>query len=69
MTEFQERAIDCLNCDCQGAANIIKKVSTTLGICLKGVSGGALKTPMRVRLWTVHESPALANQSACGLEA
>jgi hypothetical protein len=44
-------------------------VSTTLGICLKGVSSGALKTPMRVRLWTVHESPALANQSACGLEA
>jgi hypothetical protein len=27
------------------------------------------KTPMRVRLWTVHESPTLANQSACGLEA
>jgi putative transposase len=57
-----------INSDCNGAANIIRKVSTTLGICFKGVSRGALKTPMRVRLWTVHESPALTNQSACGLE-
>ena len=30
---------------------------------------GALKTPLRVRLWTVQESPVLANQSASRLEA
>jgi putative transposase len=72
-----------INADCNGAGNIIRKVAATLGINLDGVSSGALKTPMRVRLWrdvcggsfphkarlTVHESPALANQSACGLEA
>jgi putative transposase len=52
-----------LNCDCQGAANIIRKVSTTLGICLQGVSSGALKTPLRVPLWTVQESPSLTNRS------
>jgi putative transposase len=58
-----------INADCNGSANIIRKVAATLGINLDGVSSGALKTPMRVRLWTVHESPTLANQSACGLEA
>jgi putative transposase len=58
-----------INADANGAANIIRKVATTLGLCLRGVCSGALMTPLRVRLWTVHESPALANQSACGLEA
>lgn len=58
-----------INADCNGSANIIRKVAATLGINLDGVSSGALKTPMRIRLWVVHESPALANQSASGLEA
>lgn len=58
-----------INADCNGSANIIQKVAATLGINLDGVSSGALMTPLRVRLWTVHESPALVNQSACGLEA
>jgi lycopene cyclase CruP len=58
-----------INADCNGAANIIRKVATTLGLCLRGVGSGALMTPLRVRLWTVHESPVLANQSASGLEA
>jgi putative transposase len=55
-----------LNCDCQRAANIIRKVSTTLGICLQGVSSGALKTPLRVSLATAQESPSLMNRTACG---
>lgn len=58
-----------INADCNGSANIIRKVAATLGINLDGVSRGALMSPMRVRLWTVHKSPTLANQSACGLEA
>jgi hypothetical protein len=33
------------------------------------VGSGALMTPVRVRSWVVHESPVLANQSACGLKA
>ena len=58
-----------INADCNGAGNIIRKVAATLGINLDGVNSGALKTPLRVRLWTVQESPVLANQSACRLEA
>ena len=40
-----------INADCNGAANIIRKVAMTLGLDLSGVSRGALTTPSRVRLW------------------
>jgi IS605 OrfB family transposase len=40
-----------INADCNGSANIIRKVSTTLGLDLSGVSSGALSTPLRVRIW------------------
>ena len=58
-----------INADCNGSGNILRKVATTLGLCLEGVSSGALMTPLRFRLWKVQESLTLANQSACGLEA
>ena len=58
-----------INADCNGSGNILRKVAATLGLCLEGVSSGALMTPLRFRLWKIQESPALANQSACGLEA
>jgi IS605 OrfB family transposase len=48
-----------INADFNGAANVLKKVSTTLGLCLDGVSRGALLTPLRIRLWTLQESPPL----------
>lgn len=48
-----------INADCNGAANIIRKVAATLGLALGGVSRGALTTPVRVRFWAVHESPSL----------
>lgn len=48
-----------INADCNGAANILRKVATTLGLCLEGVSRGALLTPLKVRLWTLQESPLL----------
>lgn len=41
-----------INADCNGAANVIRKVSITLGLDLGGVSRGALTSPLRVRLWT-----------------
>lgn len=41
-----------INADCNGAANIGRKVAATLGLCLKGVGRGALKTPLRVPLWS-----------------
>jgi len=31
-----------INADCNGAGNIIRKVAATLGLCLEGVSSGAL---------------------------
>lgn len=48
-----------INADCNGAANILRKVAATLGLCLEGVSRGALLTPLKVRLWTLQESPCL----------
>ncbi|NJR50795.1 MAG: IS200/IS605 family element transposase accessory protein TnpB [Leptolyngbyaceae cyanobacterium CSU_1_3] len=48
-----------LNADCNGAANILRKVAATLGLNLSGVSRGALLTPLKVRLWTLQESPSL----------
>ena len=41
-----------INADCNGAANIGRKVAATLGLCLKEVSRGALLTPLRVPLWS-----------------
>lgn len=41
-----------VNADVNGAANILKKVGATLGLCLEGVSRGALTTPLKVRFWT-----------------
>ncbi|MBD2458759.1 IS200/IS605 family element transposase accessory protein TnpB [Nostoc sp. FACHB-87] len=40
-----------INADCNGAANIIRKVSTTLGLDLGGVSRGALTHPTRIYVW------------------
>ena len=40
-----------INADCNGAANIARKVAATLGIDLAGASRGALTTPLRVPLW------------------
>jgi IS605 OrfB family transposase len=40
-----------INADCNGAANTIRKVSTTLGLDLSGVSRGALTRPTRIFIW------------------
>ena len=40
-----------INADCNGAANIIRKVSATLGIDTSGVCRGALAHPTRVYIW------------------
>ena len=47
-----------INADCNAAANILRKVSATLGLDLSGVSKDALTTPLRVRLWTHSRTPA-----------
>jgi putative transposase len=48
-----------INADCNGAANILRKVATTLGFNLSGVGRGALTTPLRSRFWTLKESHVL----------
>jgi IS605 OrfB family transposase len=45
-----------VNADCNGAANILKKVAVTLGLNLSGISRGALTTPLRVYFWATQES-------------
>jgi len=48
-----------INADCNGAANILRKVAVTLGLNLSEISRGALTTPLRFRFWTLKESHAL----------
>ena len=40
-----------INADCNGAANIARKVATKLGLDLSGVSRGALMAPVKIRFW------------------
>ena len=40
-----------VNADINGAANILRKVATTLRFSLKGVSRGTLIMPLRVQFW------------------
>ncbi|OSO88064.1 hypothetical protein B7O87_14585 [Cylindrospermopsis raciborskii CENA303] len=51
-----------MNADCQGAANIIKKVSTIFGLVLDGVSKASLTAPIRVRLWQASSKKSLSQQ-------
>jgi putative transposase len=41
-----------INADCNGSANILRKVAVKLGLDLSGISRGALIAPLRVRFWT-----------------
>jgi putative transposase len=40
-----------INADCNGAANILRKVATMLGLDLDGVGRGVLAAPLRIALW------------------
>lgn len=48
---FRSSDFDRINADCNGAANILRKVAATLGLCLDGVSRGALRTPIVFPIW------------------
>lgn len=52
-----------INADCNGAANILRKVAAKLGIDLGGVSRGALIAPFRIPLWVAKESPSFNKPS------
>jgi putative transposase len=47
-----------INADCNGCANIGRKVATILGLDLSGVGRGELSAPVRLKLWS-YESPSL----------
>ena len=47
-----------INADCNGCANIGRKVATILGLDLSGVGRGELSAPVRLKLWSC-ESPRL----------
>jgi putative transposase len=48
-----------INADCNGAANIIRKVAMIAKFDLAGISRGALSAPKKVLLWTLQKSPCL----------
>jgi lycopene cyclase CruP len=41
-----------INADCNGAANIGRKVAMMLGLNLSGISRGDLSAPLRIKLWS-----------------
>lgn len=45
-----------INADCNGAANILRKVTVKLELNLSGISSGDLKAPLKLRFWAVQES-------------
>ncbi|ATS17532.1 transposase [Parathermosynechococcus lividus PCC 6715] len=44
-----------INADCNGAANILRKVATMLGLSLSGVGRGSLTAPTRIKLWVTAQ--------------
>lgn len=48
-----------INADCNGAANIIRKVAMMFKFDLNGISKGCLSQPKKVLLWTLQKSPCL----------
>lgn len=42
-----------VNADCNGAANILRKVKGKLGLDLSGLNRGVLTAPIRIRLWSI----------------
>lgn len=42
-----------INADCNGSANIIRKVAVKLGLVLNGISREYLTAPLKIRLWTL----------------
>lgn len=53
-----------INADCNGAANILRKVAMMLKLDLSGISRGCLSQPKKVLLWTLQKSPCLQTGEA-----
>ena len=48
-----------INADCNGAANILRKVAVKLGLDLSRISSGDLTAPLKLKFWAVQESQCL----------
>lgn len=48
-----------INADCNGAANILRKVATIFKFDLSEVGRGVLSAPKKVLLWTLRKSPSI----------
>ncbi|MEQ8386840.1 MAG: hypothetical protein RH949_31240 [Coleofasciculus sp. A1-SPW-01] len=49
---FRTANFGYINADCNGAANILRKVKAKLSLDLSEVTRGALTAPIRLRLWS-----------------
>lgn len=50
---FRTATLGYINADCNGAANILRKVKGKLGLDLSGLTRGVLTAPIRIRLWSI----------------
>ncbi|MDJ0717822.1 MAG: transposase [Prochloraceae cyanobacterium] len=50
-----------INADCNGSANILRKVSRTLKIDFSRLSRGTLTCPQRIKLWSVNKKKTFEN--------
>ena len=50
---FRTANFGYINADCNGAANILRKVKGKLGLDLSGLTRGVLTAPIRIRLWSI----------------
>jgi transposase len=53
-----------INADCNGAANIIRKVAMIAKFDLAGISRGVLSAPKKVLLWTLQKSLSMREQGS-----
>ena len=50
---FRTATFGYINADCNGSANILRKVKGKLGLDLSGLTRGVLTAPIRIRLWSI----------------
>jgi IS605 OrfB family transposase len=58
-----------INADCNGAANILRKVATMLGLNLGGVGRVPLTAPQRIKLWSAKKKRSNVVLTRCVVSA
>ncbi len=62
---YRTGSFQTINADCNGAANILRKVATTLSLELGRVSRGALTRPTRIKVWVPAKKRSTAALAPC----